>query len=206
MFRTIALVACLAAPVGAQQIEYSFPAQTFTMDPAHSTLVFRVNHLGFSHYTAGFDTLDGMLVLDPDAPESSVLSVTIPLASLDLATPPAGFRDMLLGPDWFDAAAYPQITYVSTAITLTGAKTATVDGDLTLHGVTHPVTLQVTYNGGWGKQPFEPQARAGFSATGTLNRSDFGMVNGLPPEGTDFGVGDQVSFVIETEWMGEPFR
>ena len=205
--RPLLAALCLAAaPLAAQDIEWSFPAQTFTSDPAHTSVLFSVNHIGFSQYTAGFDDVAATLWLDPDAPESSKLSATIRVDSLDLPTPPEGFREMLLGPDWLDATAYPEMTYVADRIIRTGEKTATVEGTLTLRGVSAPVTLEVTYNGGWGKQPFEPAARAGFSARGELKRSVFGMGFGVPPEGSDFGVSDMVKIVIETEWTGEPFR
>lgn len=207
MLRRLTLaLAFAAAPLAAQEIERSFPAQTFTLDPAHTVVLFSVNHLGFSNFTAGFDTVTASLQLDPDAPETSRLSVSVEVDSLDLPTPPEGFRETLLGPEWFDAATYPEITFVSGSITRTGDKTARVEGTLTLRGVSQPVTLDVTYNGGWGKQPFEPQARAGFSASTTISRSAFGMGFGVPPEGTDFGVSDAVRITIETEWMGEPFE
>ncbi|OWU78064.1 hypothetical protein ATO3_03655 [Marinibacterium profundimaris] len=204
----LALLATAGAATAqeAPQIERSFPAQSFTLDPAHASVIFSVNHIGFSNYTAGFDDISAILVLDPDAPETSLLEVTIDIASLDLPHPPEGFREMLLSPDWLDAAANPRMTYISDTITLTGEDTATITGDLTLRGITAPVTLAATYNGGWGKQPFEPHARVGFSASGTLNRSDFGLTTGLPPAGSDFGVGDTVTLTIETEWIGEPFE
>jgi polyisoprenoid-binding protein YceI len=200
------LLTHLSPAAMAQEVETTFPAQTFTADPAHTSVTFSVDHLGFSNFTAGFDTVAATLELDPEAPETSKLLVEIPVGSLDLPTPPPDFREMLLGPQWFDAATYPTITYVSDSITMTGERTATVEGTMTMHGVSHPMTLQVTYNGGWGRQPFEPAARAGFSATGSIDRSDFGMDIGLPPPGTSMGVADEVTFRIETEMTGEPFE
>ena len=89
----------------------------------------------------------------------------------------------------------------STSVTLTGPNTADVTGDLTLHGVTRPITLAVAYNGGWGAMPMDPAgARIGFSATGRLNRSDFGIGYGLPAPGTTMGVWDEVKIEIETEF------
>jgi polyisoprenoid-binding protein YceI len=94
------------------------------------------------------------------------------------------------------------MTFQSTGVTLTGDRTAEVTGDLTLHGVTKPVTLSVTYNGGYGHFPLDPGgARIGFSATGSLNRSDFGMPWGIPAPGSTIGVSDRVDIVIEAEFI-----
>ena len=85
---------------------------------------------------------------------------------------------------------------------LTAPDKAAVTGNLTLHGVTRPITLRVTFNGGYAPQSFDPGgARIGFSATGTLFRSDFGMGFGVPAPGTTLGVGDAVEIVIEAEFI-----
>ncbi|AQQ03311.1 hypothetical protein B0E33_06655 [Roseibium algicola] len=186
----------------------ALPAGGYKIDKFHSTLVFRANHLGFSYYSASFADFDAALELDPADPANASLSVDINVASLHLtATPPDGFRDMLLGPDWLNAGDHPKITYRSTSIELTGAETAVVTGDLSFRGETRPVELDVRFNGGYpGLAVYDPQARIGFSATGTLRRSDFGMSYGLPPEGSNLGVGDDVEFVIETEFSGPPLK
>ena len=203
---TVLLLTCaLTAPFSAtaQEISNYVPAQTFTLDPAHSTVVFRVNHMGLSTFSSGFDKVTASLTLDPENPTAAQLSVQIDPASIDLPSPaPEGFMDMLMSDMLFDAVAFPEITYVSDSITLTGETTATIAGTLTLHGVSQPVTLEATFNGGYGQQPFEPNARIGFSATGELSRSAFGMGFGVPAPGTTIGVGDMVTFHIETEWIG----
>ncbi|MDW4497632.1 YceI family protein [Sulfitobacter sp. D35] len=196
----------VAGAAAAQDIDREIWAQTFTVDPSHTTVFFSVNHLGFSNYTAGFDDIAGTLELDPDAPEAAQLDVTIRTDSLDLPRPPDGFRELLLGPDWLDAGAHPEITFRSTSVTRTGDRTAQLTGDLGLKGATAPVTLEVTFNESWGRQPFEPHARVGFSASGMFRRSDFGVDAGLPPDGTTFGVGDEITVTIETELTGEPFE
>ncbi len=86
-------------------------------------------------------------------------------------------------------------------MTRTGDKTAEVTGDLTLHGVTKPVTFQVTFNGGYGGHPLDVGARIGFSATATINRSEFGIGWGLPPPGTTMGVFDPVELILEAEFV-----
>jgi len=194
-----------AAPeASAQQVV--LPAGEYRLDRSHASLTFKVSHLGFSHYTAGFDDFDAVLNLDPANPGASSLTATIKPASLDLPSPPDGFLNDLLGETWFNTSAFPEITFRSTAVVPTGPESADVTGDLTLRGVTHPVTLQVTFNGGWEGIPPDPFARAGFSATGALKRSDFGMAFGIPDPGSEIGVSDEVAFAIETEFSGPPWE
>jgi polyisoprenoid-binding protein YceI len=182
------------------------PAGTYALDKSHTNLGFRVSHLGFSHYTADFDKVDGKLTFDPANPSAMTVEATIDPKSLDLNTPPAGFLTALMGKTWFDAAKFPTITFKSTKVEVTGPKTANVTGDLTLHGVTKPVTLATTFNGGYAPNAFDG-ARIGFSGHGTLKRSDFGMGYGLPAPGTNFGVSDNVDFIIETEFAnGGPVK
>ena len=182
------------------------PAGVYTLDKSHTNLSFRVSHLGFSHYTADFDKVEGKLQFDPANPSAMTVEATIDPKSLDLNSPPAGFRDQLLSKAWLDAPAFPGITFKSTKVEVTGPKTANVTGDLTLHGVTKPVTLATTFNGGYAANAFDG-ARIGFSASGVLKRSDFGIAAGLPAPGTNFGVSDNVAFTIETEFAkGGPVK
>lgn len=182
----------------------TIPAGAYTLDKPHSTIVFRVSHLGFSNYTAAFADFDAKLNLDPAKPELSTLEVTVDPRSLTLQAPPAGFKEELTGPHWLDAGQYPAITFKSTKVDVTGPNTAKVTGDFTLHGVTKPLTLETTFNGGYAGHPMDPHARAGFSATGTFKRSDFGMAYGVPAPGTTMGVSDEVAVTIETEFSGPP--
>jgi polyisoprenoid-binding protein YceI len=180
------------------------PAGAYVMDKAHTRVSFRVTHLGFSHYTAHFSTVDGRLKFDPAAPASMAVEATIDPKSLVLNTPPPGFHDELMGKTWFDAASFPTMTFKSTKVTPTGANTAKVTGDFTLRGVTKPVTLDVTYNGGYPPMQFDPGgARIGFSAHGTLKRSAFGMKSGIPAPGSNMGVSDDVEVMIETEFSSK---
>jgi polyisoprenoid-binding protein YceI len=180
------------------------PAGAYYMDKAHTSVTFKVSHLGFSHYTARFSREDGTLQFDPDHPEAMRVEATIDPTSLELNMPPAGFHDQLMGKDWFAAAQFPQITFRSTKVTLTGPHAARVDGELTLHGVTHPVSLDVIYNGGWPPNAYDPGgARIGFSAHGVLKRTDFGMSSGVPAPGSTLGVSDEVDIAIETEFSSK---
>lgn len=190
----------LAAPGAAPQP----PAGAYILDKTHTSVTFRVNHLGFSRYTARFSSIDGRLKFDPAAPAAMSVEATIDPLSLELNAPPKGFHDELTGKAWFNAAAFPAITFRSTKVEVTGANTARVTGDFSLHGVTKPVTLEVTYNGGWPPNSFDPGgARIGFSAHGAFKRSAFGMGMGIPAPGSTMGVGDDVEVMIETEFSSK---
>jgi len=180
------------------------PAGDYKLDKTHASLVFKVNHLGFSHYTAKFTDFDASLKFDPANPTAASIEATIDPKSLDLPAPPAGFKTELLGKDWLDAAQYPTITFRSTKVEVTGANTAKVTGDFTLHGVTKPVVLDATFNGGYAGHPMDPNARIGFSAHGVFKRSDFGVAYGVPEPGTTMGVSDEVDVQIEAEFSGPP--
>jgi len=180
------------------------PAGDYKIDPAHASLVFTVNHLGFSHYTAQFTRFTADLKLDPANPGAAQLSATVDPASISLPSPPDGFVAELTGDQWINAKAFPQMTFISTSIAMTGANTADVTGDFTLRGVTKPVTLAMTFNGGWKGIPQDPHARIGFSAKGVLKRSDFGIAYGVPAPGSTAGVSDEVTIAIEAEFTGPP--
>ena len=190
-----------AAPIDAPP---DIPAGAYKLDPSHASLVFRVDHLGFSKYTARFTDWDAQLQLDPAKPATARLTAEIEPDSLSLERPPAGFEDTLRGPDWLDTGRYPTIVFRSTRVEPTGARQARITGDLTLHGVTKPVILEATFNGGYRGHPMDPNARIGFSATGSFNRSAFGVSAGIPAPGTTMGVGDAVEMVIEAEFTGPP--
>ena len=204
MIRRLCLIAALLVPLPIAAQELTPPvAGAFQLDLGHTRLLFRVNHLGFSNYTAFFRDVTGTLAFDPENPAAMTLQATVQTGSVETMYPdPAyDFNATLAGPDLLDAAQFPQITFVSTAVVVTGENTADVTGDLTLHGVTKPVTLAVIYNGGYGHFPMDPSgARIGFSATGSLLRSDFGMGYGVPVPGSEFGVSDKVEIIIETEF------
>lgn len=181
-------------------------AGTYTADPWHTSVTWRVDHLGLSNYTARFNTVAATLVFDPEDPSANSLEVTIDPLSVDTYyrgdykathkdSPYSGFNEALgQSPDWFNAGAFPQITFKSTEVTKTGPTTGTVTGDLSFRGVTKPVTLDVTYNG-MMQPPWTPGLdRIGFSAKTTLKRSDFGM------DGSVGFVGEEVEVLIETEF------
>lgn len=181
------------------------PAGEYRLDPAHGSIIVHANHMGFSSYPVRFTRFDVQLDFDPQAPETMSVTAEIDPTSLETHYPhdDVDFDADLTGPQWLDTQNHPAIRFVSTAVHPTGEKTALVTGMLSLMGTEQPVTLSVTYNGGYaGMVPYDPQARIGFSATTQFDRSDFGLTNGIPPEGSSFGVADRMTISIEAELLG----
>jgi polyisoprenoid-binding protein YceI len=199
--KAVSCALALATPMAAQDLPPPM-AGSYQIDMQHTSLIFRVSHLGFSNYTALFTQVTADLAFDPDHPEAMKITASVPVASLETHNPDKAlnFNGLVTGPEFLDGATYPQITFTSTNVTLTGENTADVTGDFTLHGVTKPLTLAVTYNGGWGDMQMDAGARIGFSATGSFNRSDFGIAYGIPAPGTTMGVSDKVEIILETEF------
>lgn len=205
--------ACASAGDGAQATApvaaaAAVPAGDYTLDKPHASLIFRVSHLGFSHFTARFKRFDASLHFDPAHLAAARLTATVDARSLETDYPfpdKLDFNAQLQNAQWLDTAKYPEMTFRSTRVDVTGANTMRVTGDLRLHGVTRPVTLDVTYNGGYAGNRFDPNARIGFSARGSLKRSDFGVAFGIPEPGSNMGVGDDVEVIIEAEFSGPPW-
>ncbi len=183
------------------------PSGMYQLDKSHASLVFNVSHIGFSNYTASFDDFDAELKLDFENPEKSSIKAAINPYSLDLPSPPTGFKDDLLGEKWLNAEKFKQITFSSTKIEKSGKNTAKIFGELELLGIKKSIILNATYNGGYaGHPPMDPNARIGFSATTTFKRSDFNILYGLPKPGTNMGVGDSINVQIEAEFSGPPLK
>ncbi len=202
MFRALTLALLFATPALAQDLPTP-PAGTYRLDRGHTRLLFQVSHLGMSNYTALFTDMDATLTFDPENPASMTLVASVNPASVEThyPDPAVDFNAVIAGAEFLDSAQFPEIIFTSTRVILTGKEAADVTGDLTMHGVTLPVTLQVTYNGGYGVTDFDPSgARIGFSATGSLLRGSYGIGFGIPAPGTEFGVGDAVKIIIETEF------
>ncbi|HUA78872.1 MAG TPA: YceI family protein [Dyella sp.] len=181
------------------------PAGSYHVDKSHASLTLRVNHMGFSTYTTRFSRFDASLTFDPSNIPASKLEATIESASLEMDDAPKMCTDIVRGPQLVDAAKYPKIVFRSEKIRMTGAKSFEILGTLDLHGVTRPLTLTATYNGGYaGIANMDPHARIGFSAHGSFKRSDFGMGFGVPAPGTTMGVGDLIDVTIEAEFIGPP--
>jgi polyisoprenoid-binding protein YceI len=169
-------------------------AAKYVLDKPHTQILFTVNHLGFSNSVGKFTDYNGFVNFDEATPADSSVEVTIKTASVDLND--AAWNDHMKKPDFFNVEKFPDMTFKSTKVEVTGEKTANITGDLTLLGVTKPVVLATVFNQA-GKHPMSGKLGAGFSATGTLKRSDFGMNYGLPM------VGDDVKITIEAEAYAE---
>ncbi|MBK3733781.1 polyisoprenoid-binding protein [Azospirillum brasilense] len=180
-----ALSALVALPLTAQAAPVAYK-----LDPAHTAVVFIVDHLGFAKAMGRFNTVAGELSFDKDAADKSSLSVTIDTTSVD--TNHAKRDEHLKSPDFFNAKEFPKMTFKSTKIEKTGDKTGKLHGDLTLLGVTKPVVLDVSFNKD-GVSPASKMDTVGFSARGTIKRSDFGMKYGVP------NIGDDIQIIIESE-------
>lgn len=164
----------------------------YVLDKRHASLIARVKHMGVSLYTVRFDTLDASFDYDPDHPEATRLQASVDPASLDVGAD----YSHTFAEEFLSAGKFPQATFVATEVTPTAPGQGTMTGDLTLMGVTRPVTFSVTLIGEGHEPlplPFGQQA-VGFEATGTIRRSDFGstFLSNL--------VGDEVTLQIEAEF------
>jgi polyisoprenoid-binding protein YceI len=165
-------------------------AQTFKVDPVHSAVVFRIHHFNAGMFWGRFNAPSGTVNWDAQDPTKSTFDITIPVKNLDTGN---AKRDQdLSGPDFFNSKQYTDVTFKSTSVRKAAAEnTYEVAGDLTLKGVTKPVTATIEQTGiGKGTRG---ETRAGFEATFTINRKDFG-VSGLPN-----GLGDEVKIIAGLE-------
>lgn len=157
-------------------------AEPYVLDKSHAHVKFEVDHLGFSSVHGQFRSFDANIDFDPGNVEATRVSFTIDAASVDTFW---DARDKhIRSKDFFDVANHPTITFVTTSVVPTGADTADVTGDLTIVGVTHPVTLQAQLNK-LGPSPFNPQKTiAGFTVTGEIDRTLYGITYAAPAIGT----------------------
>jgi polyisoprenoid-binding protein YceI len=181
------------------------PAGQYHLDKAHASLLMRVSHLGFSTYTTRFSRFDSDLTFDPANIPASKLVTTIDAASFEMDAAPQLCLNIMKGEQFLDVTKFPTIVFRSDTVRMTGPKSFELTGTLELRGVTHPVVLTATYNGGYPGMPaMDPHARIGFSAHTSFRRSEFGMTYGLPAPGTTTGVGDLIDVTIEAEYTGPP--
>ena len=187
-------MALLALATGAAAQSSSDPKQAptgnYSLDPRHSLIVFAIPHLGITDYYGRFEKLSGSLNYNSGEPEKSSVTVSIDMTSVN--TPSHELTGELMTASAFDTAKFPGATFKSTSVTRTGPNTGKITGDLTLHGVTKPVTLDATF-GGVVADPFSGADDIGFHATATIKRTDFG-ITGMAWESM---VGDDVKLTIE---------
>lgn len=164
-------------------------ADSYTVDPLHTFPRFRINHLGFSTMQGRFDKTTGKITLDRAA-KTGTVELAIETASVD-----TGFfkrDDHLKSPDFFNAAEFPTVTYKSTAIHFNGDTPSSVDGNLTISGVTKPVTFTIDAFH-CGANPMNKKEECGADASADIKRSDFGVKYGVP------NIGDDVKLILEIE-------
>jgi polyisoprenoid-binding protein YceI len=175
-----ALVAQMPAAPGSKDAT-KVTGGSYTIDGGHTQIVFAYDHMGFSNNMGVIAMPTGTLTLDPKAPTAAMVSVDIPVANLKTGVP--ALDEHLMKADFFDAAKFPTAKFVSTAVKVEGTG-ATITGNLTIKGITKPVTLDAEFYGA-GKAPAMAGGKenVGFVATGSIKRSDFGMGYGVPMVG-----------------------
>ena len=185
----------LAAALLAGTSGPALAADTFEIDPAHTKVVFLVNHLGYSNMIGGFNDIAGNFVFDQDNIANSTVELVIQAASID--TEHEARDEHLRSPDFLNVEEFPEITFVSTGVEQTGEKTGKITGDLTILGETRPVTLDVTFNA-MAPHPipaYNGVVVAGFSVRAQVNRIDHGMTY------AQGGIGDVLDLIIEVEGL-----
>nr|WP_312243009.1 YceI family protein [Pantoea sp.] len=165
-------------------------AMQYQLNPEHTSVIVTWTHFGFSHPTADIANTTGTLVFDKDHPEQSKVDVKLPITEIDSHV--AALTKEFKGADYFDVAKYPSATFHSTRVVSKGDNKFDVEGNLTLKGITKPVTLHATLNQ-QGEHPMVKKQAIGFDATGTIKRSDFKLDKYVP------AVSDEVTLTISTE-------
>lgn len=188
-----ALSTALAVAAG---LDERASAGAYKTDPSHSSLLWSFNHSGLSNYTARFTGVNARLDWNPIKPEASKLTVEIDPMSVRTDYPWSDVVDFdaKIGGDP-DFLAGKQIRFVSSTIRITGERTGIVEGVLTFRDQTHPASLNVTFNGSMAQHPIMKTSKLGFSATGTIRRSEWGLGFAIPE------LGDEVKLVIETQMV-----
>ena len=180
---------CVAVLLFASLPGIAHAAESYTIDPAHTYPHFSVSHLGFSTMQGRFDRSSGKVTLDRVAKKGTV---EIAIDAGSISTGWAKRDEHLSGPDFFNAAEFPTVTYKSSAVKFKGDNPSSVEGTLTLLGVSKPVTLSIDAFK-CGPNPMNQKELCGADVSAQIKRSDFGMKYGLP------GVGDDIKLVFEVE-------
>lgn len=172
-------------------------AGTYQADPGHSLIAWRVHHFGFNDYIGIFGDIEGTLTLDPANLAAATVDVTIPIGKVTTAS--AGLTDHLLragqnggNPDFFGPDPAPA-RFVSTSVVLDDDDEAKITGNLTLNGVTRPVTIDAEFTGA-GTNPFNQRETVGFEGDVTIKRSDFGLSGFIPMVGDEVKLDITVAF------------
>ncbi|MEM8852076.1 MAG: YceI family protein [Pseudomonadota bacterium] len=187
----------LATAASAQTLDV--PSGTYVVDPTHTSILWKVNHLGFSNYTGTFarDAIDATITLDASDVANSSVSVTVNGQEVETLHPAAkDFNAEIESEMFINSDAHPQITFTSSSIEVTGDNTANITGELTLAGQTHPLVLETTLNGA-KDHPMSGNPTIGISATGVVKRSEWGVTSLVGPIGDDVVVEIQGEFLLQ---------
>jgi polyisoprenoid-binding protein YceI len=192
----LAAVALLSSSALAADKPAPAPSGAYVSDPAHSSVTWKINHLGLSNYTARFTKMKAELAWNAEDPASSKVTVEIDPLSVrtDFPFPDKENFDQEIGTRADFLAGQP-IRFVSTSVKVTGENRGEVAGDLTFRGETHPATLDVTFNGSMAEQPMEKVPKVGFSAVARFKRSEWGVAPKIK------SLGDDITVIVETELL-----
>ncbi len=195
VFGTLLSISAITGPSAA--LDIAAPSGEYRLDPAHASLIWKVNHFGLSNYTSRFRKFDVELTLDVENVEKSKLSVSIDPLSVktDFSGEVDFDAEIASGTQFLNSGSYPSIKFVSKYIESTGDVTALIHGDMTMLGVTKSITLNAKLNGTMAEHPYAKAPAVGFHAEGSIKRSDFGFDYLIPY------IGDDVSFVVEAEFI-----
>ena len=160
----------------------------YEIEPNHTRTMFGISHKEFTTFYGEFRNLTGTLELDPKNPSASKVDLKVPVTSI--STQIEKLNDELRHKPWLDADTWPDITFKSTSVKVTGKDTADVTGDFTFHGQTHPLTLHAKFNAA-GQDSNENVYIAGFTVSGAFSRKDWGFTTGAPL------IGDHVDLIIQ---------
>jgi len=173
------------------------PSGSYSVDITHASVVWKVNHLGFSTYVGRFNDFTADLTLDSEDFSKSSVDVDIKVDSIDTHYPFADEKDFnkILSEDWFDSEEHPSIIFKTKSVSELVENKAVVSGEMTMLGETHPVELDVTFNKAVPSHPFKKVAAIGFSATTKIDRTVWGLTKNAP------GIGAEVVIEIEGEFL-----
>ncbi|MCL1067194.1 YceI family protein [Shewanella olleyana] len=164
----------------------------YQLDENHAALIFKIQHLGLSTYVGRFNQFDAALNFDPKNMSAATLNAVVDINSIDINN--SDLAETLQEDTWFDSTQYPQAVFTSHTVTPISDTSFNFTGDLTLRGVTKPVTFKATFHGG-ADNWMTGKYTVGFSAVGQINRSDFGMSSYIPI------VGDEIDLEIYAEFL-----
>lgn len=193
VFAVMALSACasLLKPTLEQSLVDIKPGD-YSLDKKHATILFKVDHMGFSKFVGRFNVFDASLVWNPEAPETSSLEAIVDMRSVDINN--EKFERALKGKFWFNSEVYPQAVFKTISATLVDAQHLKFMGELTFLGVTAPIELDVKVRGA-ATNLLTTKYTLGFSASTVFSRSIFGLDNYIP------AVGDDIELEIHAEFQ-----